>query len=154
VQLGEWAHLHVRVANLSDALYDLGVSVVDAAQGSPLFVVAGPRTETVTMLPRSTADLQVWRVSDPLISFFDLFFLQFRIIQYNLFFIVNDWVIDFGQFTLVPLVCGQLPLPQIVVECKAFAGGAPLYDARDAGMCFVAPRLKDQMYQAPGALAT
>jgi hypothetical protein len=58
------------------------------------------------------------------------------------------------QFTLVPLVCGQLPLPQILVECKAFAGGAPLYDARDAGMCFVAPRLKDQMDRAPGALAT
>ena len=51
-----------------------------------------------------------------------------------------------------PLVAGQLTLPQIALEARpigqADGGGAiPLFDTRDAGMCFVVPRVKSQVSQ-------
>jgi hypothetical protein len=43
----------------------------------------------------------------------------------------------------VPLSCGLLPLPPIVIEAKTYPG-LPLFDSKDAGMLFVTPREKVQ----------
>jgi hypothetical protein len=125
--------MRVRVDNLSDAMYELAVNVVEsaAAAGSsasviqspgavaaptgpaPLFAIGGARAETTRICARGSCEF---------------------------------------RFSLAPLVAGQLTLPQIALEARpigqADGGGAiPLFDTRDAGMCFVVPRVKSQVPQ-------